>query len=313
MWQPSCSHEALKARAELYAQLRAFFFSRNVLEVETPVISSAGSTDPYLDSLRIEEGQTRFLQTSPEFAMKRLLASGIGDIYQICKSFRRNEFGGRHNPEFTMLEWYRVGWSLQDLMAEISELVCGVLDCAMPQQITYKEAFVEVLGLNPFKANEDELRSACRDNAGFDAGELDRDGCLDLLMSHCIEPGLGRDAPCFVLDYPASQASLARVVNDSDGNQIGKRAELYFKGIELANAYDELTNADEQQARFKGDRKLRQELGLSDVNADENLIAALGHGLPECAGVALGVDRLLMLKLGVERLSDVLAFPYDRA
>lgn len=313
MWQPSCSHEALKARAELYARLRAFFLVRNVLEVETPVMSSAGSTDPYLDSLRIEEGQTRFLQTSPEFAMKRLLASGIGDIYQICKSFRRNEYGGRHNPEFTMLEWYRVGWGLEELMAEISELVCGVLDCALPQQMTYKEAFVEVLGLNPFQANLDELRSACTDNVEFDAGELDRDGCLDLLMSHCIEPGLGRDVPCFVMDYPAGQASLARIVEDSDGDLVGKRAELYFKGIELANAYDELTRAGEQQARFEEDRKLRQELGLPDVNADENLIAALGHGLPECSGVALGVDRLLMLKLGAERLSDVLAFPYDRA
>ncbi len=313
MWQPSCSHEALKARAELYAQLRAFFSARNVLEVETPVISGAGSTDPFLDSLRIEENETRFLHTSPEFAMKRLLASGIGDIYQLCKSFRRNEFGGRHNPEFTMLEWYRVGWSLHELMAEISELVRGVLDCESPRHLTYKQAFIQVLGLNPFQANLDELRSACRDNVAFDAGALDRDGCLGLLMSHCIEPGLGHDAPCFVMDYPASQASLARVEKDKDGDLVGKRAELYFKGIELANAYDELTNASEQRARFAEDRKMRRELGLPDVNADENLIAALEHGLPDCAGVALGIDRLLMLKLGAERLADVLAFPYDRA
>lgn len=313
MWQPACSHDAIKARAELYAQVRAFFFERKVLEVETPILSRSGSTDPYLDSLRIEEEQTLFLQTSPEFAMKRLLASDIGDIYQICKSFRRNEAGSRHNPEFTMLEWYRVGWNLDALMIEISKLVRCVLGCSEPTTLTYKQAFLDVLGINPFQASLSVLRDCCESRAGFDASELDRDGCLDLLVSHCIEPTLGLDQPCFLTDYPASQASLARIEKDADGDFVGKRAELYVQGIELANAYDELTDANEQARRFEQDRSLRAELGLSDVAADANLVSALKSGLPECAGVALGLDRLLMLKLGANNLSDVLAFPHNRA
>ena len=313
MWQPACSHDALKARAELYAQVRAFFLERNVLEVETPIISMAGSTDPYLDSLRIQEEQPRFLQTSPEFAMKRLLASGIGDIYQICKSFRRNEEGTRHNPEFTMLEWYRVAWSLDDLMSEIGSLVSMVLDCPKPNQLSYKAAFLDVLGLNPFHASINELRDQCLVSAGFDATDLDRDGCLDLLVSHCIEPTLGFNEPCFLTDYPASQASLARIAKDDEGDLVGRRAELYVQGIELANAYDELTDAKEQARRFEEDRALRVELGLSDVQADTHLVNAMENGLPECAGVALGLDRLLMLKMRASKLSDVVAFPYDRA
>jgi elongation factor P--(R)-beta-lysine ligase len=313
MWQPACSHDAIKARAELYAQVRAFFFERNVLEVETPVLCRSGSTDPYLDSLRIQEEQTLFLQTSPEFAMKRLLASGSGDIYQICKSFRRNEAGARHNPEFTMLEWYREGWSLDELMTEIAILVSCVLGCSEPKTLSYKQAFLNVLGLDPFQASLSELHDNCKVRVGFEASELDRDGCLDLLVSHCIEPTLGFDSPCFLTDYPASQASLARIEKDANGDLVGKRAELYVQGIELANAYDELTDANEQARRFEEDQALRAALGLPDVHADENLVAALENGLPECAGVALGLDRLLMLKLGANTLSDVLAFPCDRA
>ncbi|KZZ15906.1 hypothetical protein A3750_10905 [Oleiphilus sp. HI0079] len=313
MWQPACTHDAIKARAELYAQLRAFFFERSVLEVETPVLSRSGSTDPYLDSLRIEEESVLFLQTSPEFAMKRLLADGSGDIYQICKSFRRNEVGARHNPEFTMLEWYRVGWSLDELMSEVATLVCHVLGCPEPRKLSYKKAFHDVLEINPFQASLSDLRDCCKTRTGCDALGLDRDGCLDLLVSHCIEPTLGFNEPCFLMDYPASQASLARIEKDVDGDCIGKRAELYVQGIELANAYDELTDAEEQARRFAEDRALRVELGLQDVNADEHLVAALQNGLPECAGVALGLDRLLLLKQGANKLSDVLAFPFDRA
>jgi len=313
MWQPSCTLETIKARAELNAQIRAFFHARSVLEVETPVLSHAGSTDPCLDSLRIEDAVTLYLQTSPEFSMKRLLAAGSGDIYQLCKSFRRNEIGGRHNPEFTMLEWYRVGFSLVQLMEEIEALVCSVLGVGAARTVTYKSVFREVLSLDPFSASESELAETCRHKTKYEGPALDRDSYLDLLISHCIEPTLGFDAPCFLTDYPASQASLARVETDEDGDLVGKRAELYVNGIELANAYDELIDADEQCQRFLQDRNTRTELGLMDVPHDERLVSALRSGIPACAGVALGVDRLLMLKLKASSLDDVLCFPFDRA
>ncbi|KZX82305.1 hypothetical protein A3715_00700 [Oleiphilus sp. HI0009] len=320
MWQPSCSHTAIKARAELYAQLRAFFSARNVLEVDTPLMSVSGSTDPHLASYRASGNQDAhqslnfFLQTSPEFAMKRLLASGLGDIYQLCKSFREAEQGGRHNPEFTMLEWYRVGFSLTELMEEIADLVCEQLSLERPIVYTYREVFLKYLEIDPFSAELSELQALCSSQAGLAEVETpDRDACLDLLISVCIEPKLGFDRPCFLTDYPASQASLARIEVDSFGNRVGKRAELYVNGIELANAYDELVDASEQEARFIEDRRARHELKLANVPYDKNLVSALASGLPECSGVALGVDRLLMLKLKVSSIQEVLSFPIDRA
>jgi len=313
MWKPSCSHEAIRARAELYAQIRAFFVARKVLEVETPVLSRSGSTDPYLASMTAQSSSQYYLQTSPEFAMKRLLASGLGDIFQLCKTFRADEVGGRHNPEFTMLEWYRVGYDLPQLQAEISDLVCQVLSLPSPVQLSYKEAFQKYLSINPFRATLEQLNQACLRHAHYTGDALDRDACLDLLVSLCIEPKLGFDAPCYLVDYPASQASLARVALDEDGDAVGKRAELYVQGIELANAYDELVDGAEQQARFEEDQAQRQHLGLPVVPYDQHLVAALTFGLPECAGVALGVDRLLMLKLGCSNICEVLSFPDARA
>ena len=304
----------MKARAELYAQLRAFFMSRGVLEVETPVLSKSGATDPHLESLQVDQDKTYYLQTSPEFAMKRLLASGIGDIYQLCKSFRRNEVGTRHNPEFTMLEWYRLGFSLEELMSEIYDLVSDVLDLPPGYRVvTYKKAFNDGLAINPFHESLSSLQKMCIQEANYEGPLLDRDGCLDLLLSYCIEPSLGVDEPCFLVDYPESQAALARILVDEDGDRVGKRAELYIRGIELANAYDELTDAAEQGRRFDEDLRRRTELGLASVNPDMQLLQALEHGIPACAGVALGIDRLLMLKVGASSLANVIAFPDEHA
>ena len=324
MWWPSCSNESIKARAELYAQLRAFFMSRGVLEVETPVLSQSGSTDPYLESLCLDQDQTYYLQTSPEFAMKRLLASGIGDIYQVCKSFRCNEVSARHNPEFTMLEWYRIGFSLDELVQEIYALVSEVLD--LPKEggitskpssayrlVTYKKAFNDILNINPFHESLSSLQAMCVRETNYEGSPLDRDGCLDLLLSVCIEPSLGVDKPCFLIDYPESQAALARIEVDAEGDRVGRRAELYIRGLELANAYDELTDAVEQRRRFEEDLLMRSELGLPNVTLDSRLLEALEDGIPACAGVALGIDRLLMLKMGASSLSDVVAFTHERA
>ena len=246
--------------------------------------------------------------------MKRLLADGLGDIYQLCKSFREAEQGRRHNPEFTMLEWYRVGFSLNDLMDEIAALVCQQL--ALPQPIikTYKQVFDAYLSIDPFCVSLDELQDLCAAHTSLEECDtLDHDACLDLLLSVCIEPKLGFGQPLFLTDYPASQASLARIELDEVGNRVGKRAELYVNGIELANAYDELTDGAEQKKRFEEDQQTRAALDLPSIPYDQHLVSALGAGMPACAGVALGVDRLLMLKLGAQAIDEVLSFPISRA
>ena len=304
----------LTKRAELLAATRHFFNSRGVLEVNTPVLAPAGSTDPLLDSFitQLEGGsalpQQLYLQTSPEFYMKRLLAEGSGPIYQLGPCFRNGELSQRHNPEFLMLEWYRPGWNLTELEAECCALVDALLGAASYQRMTYRQAFIDYVGLNPFTASLAELRQTCVAVSAIAAEQLDRDGCLDLLVSHVLEPALKTLGRVILYEFPASQAALAQVHQDAYGNKVASRFELYVNGLELANAYQELTSASEQAARFAADNAQRLALGKPQVTADAKLVAALEKGLPDCSGIALGFDRLIMLARGAASLDEVQTF-----
>ncbi len=311
-WEPSAGFAALRRRAEVLARIRAFFAARSVIEVETPVLAAAGGTDIHLAPLHTDlaDGRRLYLQTSPEFAMKRLLAAGSGPIYQLGRAFRDGEAGRRHNPEFTMLEWYRPGWDHRALMDEVDALLTEVLGTAPGERMTYREAFRRHAGLDPFTAVDDELRARAT-GLGLDAGDVDRDGCLSLLLGAVVEPRLGRGRPTFLDDFPASQAALARIRPGEP--PVAERFEAYVEGVELANGYHELTDPAEQRCRFEVDLAERRRRGLPELPVDERLLAALEHGLPECAGVALGVDRLVMLACGAASLADVIAFPVDRA
>lgn len=320
-FKPSCSLDALHARATMYAQIRDFFAKRDVLEVETPILSQAAATDVHLASiaaLRTVNGQqaTHYLQTSPEFAMKRLLASGSGAIYQICKVFRDDEHGRKHNSEFSMLEWYRPNYSLQELMFETTDLLNICLHARFaeirPTRLSYKHAFQDRLDINPLQASLGDLkRCAQRVGLDLDLGD-DRLAYMDLLFSHIVEPSLGFDAPVFLTDFPPEMASLAQVKIDEDGEQVAARFELYIEGLELANAYDELLDADVLRARFILDNEQRAAQGLPTMPIDEHLLAALAT-LPACAGIALGLDRLLMVAMGQHRLEEVVSFTAERA
>ncbi|WP_108445862.1 EF-P lysine aminoacylase EpmA [Halomonas denitrificans] len=323
-WRPSAEIATLRERARLIAEVRAFFAERDVLEVETPVLGHGGSTEVHLASLSAEAttpaGRERlWLQTSPEFAMKRLLAAGSGPIFQLARSFRDGEVGRRHNLEFTMLEWYRPGLGLEALIEETAALVTRVLgrgagDKPGPlRRRRYRELFREALGIDPFTASLATLRRLAGERGGLSMDDSDRDGCLDLLMSFVIEPELGRDGLDAVVDYPASQAALARHHRDpEDGASVASRFELYLDGLELANGYDELTDAAEQRARFTEDNAARRALGLAEVAVDERLLAALESGLPAGSGVALGLDRLIQLALGKASVAEVMAFATPR-
>ncbi|WP_343682116.1 EF-P lysine aminoacylase EpmA [Acinetobacter baylyi] len=316
-YQPTCSIEALQARAKLYQTIRTFFAERDVLEVETPIISQAGVTDVHLASvkaLRHIEGKerTQYLQTSPEFAMKRLLASGSGPIYQLCKVFRDDEHGRKHNSEFTMLEWYRPEFDLKDLMHETADLLETCLkqrfDEIRPMILSYKHAFQDRLEINPLQATLKQLKdTADRVGLNLDLGN-DRLAYIDLLFSHIVEPSLGFDTPVFLTDFPPEMASLAKVRIDEDGEEVAARFEVYIEGLELANAYDELLDANILRARFEADNLERKLQGLAEMPLDENLLAALPH-MPACAGIALGVDRLLMIATRQLKIEQVIAFP----
>jgi len=316
-WQSGTAISDLQERARLLAATRAFFAARDVLEVTTPLLSRSGSTDPWLDSFTTQlqgqpQLQTLYLQTSPEFFMKRLLACGSGPIYQLGPCFRNGESSWRHNPEFWMLEWYRPDWTLAELRSETQALVDQLLGPAAYQQLTYKQAFTQWVGLHPFAASLESLRQACHDCSGIDAQLLDRDGCLDLLISHQVEPALKEQGRVFLTDFPASQAALAEVTEDDEGYPVARRFELYIQGIELANAYQELTSAAEQARRFAEDNRQRCALGKEEVAVDGHLLAALEAGLPSCSGIALGFDRLVMLACKAKNLDQVQAFSLQR-
>lgn len=314
-WRPDATLESLRQRAALYGAVRSFFAARGVLEVETPILSRHATVDRHIDSFRTVDG--RWLHTSPEFAMKRLLAAGSGPIWQIAKVFRVDEQGRHHNPEFSMLEWYRPGFDHHDLMDELARLLtaCGVAgDCG---GLSYREAFERHAGFDPLTIEAADLRVNLRaagivEPSGLTADELaDRDFWLDLWMSSVVGPRLGADTPEFIYDFPASQAALARV--RADDPPVAERFELFWRGIELANGFHELTDAAEQERRFVADQAWRRERGRAVPPYDANLVAALAHGLPPCAGVALGLDRLLMLQSGCASLRETLAFSAERA
>ena len=323
-WRPTASLDALHLRARLYATIRAFFAEREVLEVETPVLSMAGNTDPNIESFSLEfsgrtDGapRTRWLRTSPEFALKRLLAAGVGDCYELGRVFRNGEAGGRHNPEFTMLEWYRIGWDHHQLIGETVDLVQTAMTLvgrkADATTTTFRDLYRERLGLDPFTADDAELRAALGD-VEIDPAGLNRDDWLDLLMTHRLQPGFGRDAILVVRDYPASQSALAKIrAGQGSEPAVAERFELYLGALELANGYHELTDADEQRARFLRDRATRAIRGVAQPPLDEGLLAGMAFGLPACAGVALGVERLLMAMTDTDRIADVLAFEFSRS
>ncbi|MGQ7274288.1 EF-P lysine aminoacylase EpmA [Marinobacter sp. V034] len=320
-WQSIASLDALRERAKLLSFVRQFFDARDVLEVETPVMARHGVSDIHIDSVSVDtrpapcfSGGQCFLQTSPEYHMKRLLACGSGAIYQVFRGFRDGERGPRHNPEFSLLEWYRPGFNDHALMDEVGELVSGWLGIAVPERVPYRQLFLEILDVDPMLADVKSLRRLAGEAAG-DAGfaaDLDRDACLDILMTHCIEPALRSRPAVFVHDYPASQAALART-RIVDGFPVAHRFELYLSGVELCNGYWELTDVAEQRRRFVADNRARRLAGKVEMPIDENLMAALDSGLPDCAGVALGLDRLLMCGLKKKAISDVMAFPIERA
>jgi len=321
-WSPVASSKMLEARARLLADIRDFFRRKGVMEVDTPICSAHATTDPALESLCTSftgpgaaQGKTLYLHTSPEFSMKRLLAAESGPIYQICKVFRDGELGRQHNPEFSLLEWYRPDFDQHQLLEEVAELINFLLPEPLPvQRMSYAELFQNHLGLDPHSCSADMLREYAMGQGvpGAESLELtDADSWLDLLLTHCIEPHLGKGSICFIYDYPASQASLARI---RAGNPpVAERFELYMEGVELANGFCELTDADEQRERFELDLEQRRKHGLKHLPIDENFLTALQHGMPDCSGVALGIDRILMLLTGAGHIQDVLAFPLDRA
>ncbi len=288
------------------------------MEVDTQLLSQAAVSDPFIESFEAiyrpspeQQGVALYLQTSPEYAMKRLLAAGSGPIYQLGKVFRNGERGRRHNPEFTMLEWYRPGYSANQLMDEVEQLVLQTLQADQIERISYRDLFVKYLALDPHVVPTDILRALCRSRLGVEFEDDSRDTWLELLMSHLIEPQLQQ--PVFVHSFPSTQAALAQVVTDERGVEVATRFELYMGGVELANGYQELTDADEQARRLQVDQARRQALGLPQRPLEQRLVAALKATMPECSGVALGFDRLLMLALGVDSIDQVIAFPFERA
>jgi len=317
-WRPTATNGALRQRAQALRTAREFFFARQVLEVETPAMVNAPVSDVNLGSVRAQMsgGDTPlFLHTSPEYAMKRLLAAGSGDIYQICHVYRGAERGRQHNPEFTLLEWYRLGFSLEALMREVADLTRELLGTAdLPVEfLTYREAVRHHAGFDPLDADISELQRAAH-ALGLDgphAASLARDELLDLIVGAQVGPALGANALTFMHHYPASQAALARL--DAGDARVALRFELYHRGIELANGYHELASGAEQRLRFAADQKIRASRGLPTFALDAHLVAALDAGLPDCAGVALGFDRVLMLAMNAASIDEVIAFPTERA
>ncbi|MFO7325566.1 MAG: EF-P lysine aminoacylase EpmA [Pseudomonadota bacterium] len=317
-WRPSASPETLRRRARLLATAREFFAARGVLEVETPVALQHPVTDVQIASMALQGEPPRWLQTSPEYPMKRLLAAGCGDIYQICHVFRAGESGRLHNPEFTLVEWYRLGFDLEQIMRETAALAAALLEAggaAAPpfEALSYAQAFQRELGCDPLSAPQQALARLAAEH-GLTAGSIagaSRDDLLDFLVAVVVGPRLGRGTLTCLHHYPASQAALAEL--DADDPRTALRFELYAGGIELANGYVELASAEEQRRRFTADLAERRRRGLPEPSIDDRLLAALEAGLPRCAGVAMGFDRVAMLALGATHIDEVLAFPWDRA
>jgi lysyl-tRNA synthetase class 2 len=315
-WKPSATFEALHARAALNRSIRDFFIETNALEVELPILNHAPVADMNIEPIAVPASNVMpslYLHTSPEYSMKRLLCAGSGDIYALGKVFRAGEAGGRHNPEFTMLEWYRLGMDHQSLMHEVADLLDELFSESevelidAPLFLTYQQAVIQYAGLDPFTAVDDDIKQLGIELAGADL-ELHRDGWLDMIMSHKVEKGLPENQLIFIYNYPASQAALAKLNTDDNGHVIAERFEVYLNSLELANGYHELTDSQEQRQRFE------KELKGTDRPIDEKLLIAMADdeaGLPDCAGVAMGIDRILMLQLGAQTIAEVISFSAD--
>jgi len=320
---PEASLEALRARALLLESIRQFFKQRSVLEVETPLLCHAAVQDPHLHPIPAQyqpfgnaSPQTLYLQTSPEFAMKRLLAANIGPIYQLCKAFRNGEVGKIHNPEFTMLEWYRPGFNHHQLMNEMDDFLAFILNTQTAERISYQDLFLMHLDLDPFQATQLELQNKAKDKKiNLDKNmpsTLTNDDWLNLLLTHSIEPKLGFERPVMVFDFPKSQAALAKI-RKTPHFEVAERFEVYMNGMELANGYHELTDGNILEQRLYQDAATRKQLNHPEIPIDSHLLNALKAGLPDCAGVALGFDRLLMLKMNAKEIREVLAFTIEKA
>ncbi|BCA96678.1 elongation factor P--(R)-beta-lysine ligase [Legionella antarctica] len=312
-WQPSASIELLRLRAQFLASIREFFTQRAYLEVETPVMAKHGVTDVYLSNIKATfRDKAYYLQTSPEYHMKRLLAAGSGPIFQLARVFRDDELGRWHNPEFTLLEWYQLDIDHHALMDEVDFFLQTIIQAEPMLRKTYQEVFLESCDVEPFTVSVEQLQQVLvqynLDNI-LSAQEQDKDQYLFLLMSHVVEPFLGKKrAPVAVYNFPPSQASLAKI---SGG--VAERFEVYYQGVELANGFHELTEVEVQAKRFAQDLQLRKQQGLAPVTADQYLLRALEQGLPYCSGVALGIDRLLALALQQPAISSILSFDFSRA
>ena len=315
-WKPQTGVETLRRRGELLSRIRKFFDAAGVLEVETPLLASATATDVHIQSLQVSGSaiapeNTMYLQTSPEFSMKRLLGFGSGPIYQICKSFRDEEAGKRHNPEFTMLEWYQPGYSMMDLMDEVDELIQNLLGCESIQRVSYRDIFQQLFGFDPHEIQLKDLRTYADSKMDLNSNDLEKTDLLQLLLDANIETSFPTNL--FIYDFPIEQSALAVIEQDSDGVPVAKRFELFCNGMEIANGYFELLDSIEQRRRFEADIAKRSEKGLAEYPLDEKLIAAMESGIPACAGVALGVDRLLMLLTESSSISQVISFSTGRA
>jgi len=314
-WQPTATLKTVRRRARLYHDIRQFFAEREVLEVETPILSAGCVPEPTIEPFYTHyhgpNSKRLFLQTSPELAMKRLLAAGYGALFQISKVFRDGEAGRWHNPEFTLLEWYRPGFNQHDLIQEVDELLQTLLHCPPAEHLTYCALFKQHTGLHPLDSPLSTLQDYAAQFDIQNPHQLERDTCLQLILSHQIEPQLGQLCPTVITDFPASQAALAR--KRADNPQWAERFEVYWQGIELANGFYELTDFVEQRERFEQELATRRRQNAPTYPLDEHFLAALEAGLPDCAGVALGLDRLLMLMIGATHIQEVLTFSVDSA
>ncbi|AWX14325.1 elongation factor P lysine(34) lysyltransferase [Mergibacter septicus] len=317
-WKSTSTINNLLKRAKIIAAIRHFFTERGLLEVETPILSHYSVTDIHLSTFNTQfiapfSGQSEQLHliTSPEYHMKRLLAEGSGPIFQICKVFRNEEAGKHHNPEFTMLEWYRPYFDMYRLIDEVDDLLQFILDCPPAESLSYQFAFQEYVGVDPLSATTAELATLAKKHGLQNAEQEERDTLLQFLFSEIVEANIGKDRPTAIYHFPAAQAALAQI--SSEDHRVAERFEFYYKGLELANGFHELTDAQEQKIRFEQDNRQREKLGLPTQQLDHNFLAALEAGIPASSGVALGIDRLLMLAIGTDNIADVISFTIKTA
>ncbi|WP_150538213.1 elongation factor P--(R)-beta-lysine ligase [Actinobacillus vicugnae] len=317
-WKPTASIQNLIKRSKIMAEIRQFFKDRGVLEVETPALSEFSVTDVHLSTFSTQflspfasEAKTLHLMTSPEYHMKRLLAAGSGAIFQLCRVFRNEEAGKRHNPEFTMLEWYRPHFDMYRLINEVDDLLQQILDCEPAESYSYQFVFQTYVGLDPLSATRAQLIEKARKHGFPCEDDENRDTLLQFLFSEIVEPNIGKERPTAVYHFPSSQAALAQI--SSEDHRVAERFEVYYQGLELANGFHELSDAKEQMRRFEQDNVQRTQMNLPPQQLDTRFLAALKAGIPNCSGVALGVDRLMMIAMNAEKIEEVMAFSVESA